>query len=100
MKEREAMPSPLVQVEDEMISYSFDWSANGTPITPSATLIIENTDVDISATNLVGVASIIGNRVITPQVVNLNRDVVYRLRCFAVIGGNTLCSFIIIKGQK
>lgn len=86
--------SPFSQGSNELIAYNIDftkWSPHATPITnPTATLIdVTNGNIDVTATKMVGAASILGNVVTTPLVVGLVPGVEYRMNVYVDIDGNT-----------
>lgn len=92
------------QSEKEECAYEFDWSINGTPSTPECILEIEETGVDVTLTNMPGTATIVNNSVITPLIIDLDRNVKYRLRCFVVLTGDATNSkkesFAFIYGKR
>ena len=77
---REVTGSPVYQGEDESITYTFDWSAVGTPTSPVVALK-DPQGRDKSSVNLGGSASVVGDAVITPLVTGLIKENVYRLEC-------------------
>ena len=85
---RKAEESPRYQGEDESLAYTFIWTAIGTPTSPI--VVIKNAALtDMTATNLSGTASIVGDTIVTPLVTALVAGQSYRLECKVTIGGNT-----------
>jgi hypothetical protein len=84
---RKVDESPVYQGEDESIAYTFQWSAVGTPTSPTV-VIKDNTLTDKSSTCLSGSASVVGTTVVTPLVTALTSGIRYRLECKVTISGN------------
>lgn len=55
--------------------------------------------VDVSATNLTGAATVVGDVITTPLVYGLEADKLYRLEIQFVIDGNTLEAYMELVGE-
>lgn len=98
---RSVVESPLAQGEDERIAYGFDWAEVGTPGGPAVVLKdMTAGGVDVSATKLSGAASVDGDVVVTPKVIELEPGTKYRLECKVTIGGNVLEAYVEIFGEE
>lgn len=86
---REAINSPQPQTPTERVKYIFDFSAWGTPTSPTVKLwnMDDETPEDVSATKLIGISTIIDDTVKTPSVILLVAGSRYRLVCEVVIDG-------------
>lgn len=96
---RDVTESPVNQGIDEEIAYRFDWSAVGTPTSPSVKLYDEDY-TDVSSTKLSGSPGVVGDVVTTPVVKSLAAGTRYRLECKVTISGNVLEAFCVIVGEK
>jgi len=95
--------TPWSQGSNEHIAYEIDftkWNPHSTVISnPTATLIDITNGVDVTATKMLGAASILGNIFTTPSVYGLVDGVQYRLNCYIDVDGNTLEAWGIIIGE-
>lgn len=96
---RHVRQSPLYQGEDEKVAYGFEWAAIGTPTSPTVVLKDVAAGTDVSATNLLGSASISGTIVTTPQVIGLTAGKKYRLECKVTIDSNILERYVDIFAE-
>jgi len=96
---REVKKSPRPQGESERIAYYIDTTPWGGYGSTEVVTLIDANGTDISATNLVGVASVFGNVITTPLVVNLGKGIRYRLQIQWVLTGNTWEAFCDIFGE-
>lgn len=97
-KIRTVKESPRYQGVDESITYRFDWSDIGTPITP--TVVIKNHyGTDVTTLCITGAATVSGDYVVTGVVAALVDGEEYRLECKATVGGNILERVCIIVGE-
>lgn len=87
------------QGEDEALPYTFDWAAEGTPVT-AAVAIKDEALTDKSATLITGAASIVADTVITGIVAGLTAGQSYRLECKITIGGSTYEAYLVIHAQE
>jgi hypothetical protein len=99
MSEREVTESPRYQGSTEQIVYSFEFSAWGTPTSPTVTLYDRTDNQDVSTTCLNGSASISSTKVLTPTVKNLENGHKYALTAQATVTGNVLSMFCDILCQ-
>lgn len=99
---REVTESPLAQGIDEEIAYRFNWTAIGTPTSPTVKLYDVTLEVytDVSSTKLVGSPSVAGDYVTTPVVKTLESGKRYRLECKVTVNGNLLEAYCFIVGEK
>lgn len=100
MTTREVKESPVYQGEDEEISYTFDFTTWGSTPTSPTVVLKGPGGVDLSSTHLSGTASVDGNVVTTPKVIDLVRDRKYRLECKVTISGNIEEAFCEIIGEE
>jgi hypothetical protein len=83
--------SPVYQGEDEKVAYQFNYGGIGTPDNSPITVELKDGDgEDVSGSKLEGSASLSGDVVTCPKVIDLDPGVVYRLECQVVINGNTV----------
>jgi len=85
--------SPVIQRTDEEISYTFDWSADGTPTSPSVTVVDRATGTSITLT---GDPTIDGDTIITQEVSGLTEGHTYTMTCTVTIEGVELSSECVI----
>jgi hypothetical protein len=97
--EREASNSPQWQGVDEELPYSFDFSNEGTPTSPSVKLWDLASNEDVSSTMLSGDASVAGDVVTTPLVKGLTVGRQYKLVAQGTIGGKKYSYFLIINAE-
>lgn len=96
---RETKYSPRPQGESEEISYYLDTTPWGGYDSDEVVTLIDADGVDVSLTNLTGVAFVVGNVITTPLVVDLEPENRYRLQIQWVLDGNTFEAFCNILGE-
>ncbi|HMN11163.1 MAG TPA: hypothetical protein PKD55_02415 [Bellilinea sp.] len=98
--DRMIVESPIYQGEDERIPYPIDTTPwGGSPSNPVIT-IKDSTGADVTAAHTLGVATVNGDKVITPLIINLTKGATYRLEVMFDTGGKTLEAFAILKGRE
>jgi hypothetical protein len=97
---REVIGSPFDQGEKEEIAYSIDFTPQGAdPVGPVFDLYDLASSTDVSATCLVGLASVVGSCAVSPIVKGLKSGVAYRLTCLVTVGGQKIAPYMIIQGH-
>jgi hypothetical protein len=99
MSSKRLIEPELYQGSDEEIAYVFDFTEWGTPSNPEATLVNTDSGKDVTDTNLSGDATVVGARVIMPQVVDLEAGMTYKLTCAVTINGNLMSAYAVIIGE-
>lgn len=102
---REAKESPYLQGADEILAYlvtTTPWVS--APTSPTAKIFSYEraTDAytDVTATKMVGSASVNGDVITTPVVTGLTAGTEYRVEVKFVVGGNTYELYFWIKGER
>jgi hypothetical protein len=99
-KARIFVESPLYQGEDERLPYRLDTTPwGGSPSNPSVAIKVNDTLLDVSTTKLAGSASVDGDYVITPLVIDLDK-IKYRLEIKWESGGSTWEAWGYLTGQE
>ena len=97
---RRVVESPVTQGIDESRPYEIVFTKWGTPSSPSCKLYSVTAGfVDVSATCLSGVASVVGSVVTTQVVANLTAGVLYRMVIAVTIGGSAVSAYLEILGE-
>lgn len=99
MNRREIVEGVQPQGEDEVISYSVDWAAVGTPSSPVVVVKAGGLDVtdDVMPVNSPSVA---GSVVILSPLRDLVAGVLYRVEVKCMVGSNMLESYFYVQGQE
>lgn len=95
---REVIGSPKPQGRNERVAYVFDFTARGTPTSPTVTLR-NSLDADVTSTNLLGAATVNGYKVTTPLVISLNVGEEYKLYVQVTCSGNVVEPYLRIQGE-
>lgn len=103
------MPRPIVitgspeqQRPDERVAYEVTLADSYTsPSSPVCTLysIVAGTETDVTATNLSGSPSIVGQAFTSPLVIGLTAGTTYRLEFQFVSGGSRFEPYLLIEGR-
>ena len=100
---RAVLPSPLVQGEDEAITYTLATTAWGS--SPSAVVVqaYDVTDggyVDVSGEVLSGSAAVVGDVITLPVLLGLAAGRVYRVEVRFTAGGNVFECWLELRGER
>ena len=101
-RDREVIESPLYQGADEIIAYTVDVSAIGTPTTPVAVVKdVTAGGTDVTATVMpVNSPTIAGDIITLSPLKLLTAGILYRVEVKYVVSGNTLESYFYVHGQE
>ena len=102
---REAIESPYLQGEDEILAYlvtTTPWAASPTSPTVKIFSYDLTTDAytDVTATKMSGSASVSGDVITTPAVTSLTAGTRYRVEVKFVVSGNTFETYFWILGER
>ena len=100
---RQVQESPLVQGEDEAITYTLTTTPWGSSPSSSAVKAYDITDggeTDVSGTVLNGSPSEVGDVITLPSVESLTAGKRYRIDVKFTAGGNTLEAYAIIEAEN
>ncbi len=103
MSIREFKESPWVQGDNERLSYTVDTSDwGGSPTSPVVTLYqLDGAGVKTSiASSLFGSATVSGDSIITPLVIDLTADIEYRMEVRWTYLGNVKEAYGIIRAEE
>lgn len=102
---REFKESEFYQGEDEILAYlvtTTPWASS--PTSPTVKLFSYDPDADtytdVSATKLVGTATVAGDVITTPAVTSLTAGTKYRLEVKFVVSGNTFEGWGWIQAER
>lgn len=94
--------SPERQRPDERVAYSITLDSSYSSPSSAACKLYDVTDpsaeTNVSATKLLGSASVNGQVLTTPLVISLVAGRTYRLECQFVSGGNTFEPYLMLMG--
>lgn len=96
---REFIESPLHQGESEKASYKITTTPWGSSPTSPVVKIYDLAGNDLSEDLLSGTASVDGDVITTPKIIDLTAGVRYRVEIQFDTGGNTLAAYGYILGE-
>ncbi len=98
---RECKESPLIQGKNEQIIYTLTTTPWGSSPT-SVSVVVKDTEDDsnVSATVLIGSATVAGDVITLPTLKNLTLNHNYRIRVKFTINGQVTEAFIIVRCKE
>jgi len=102
MNRREVIEGLLLQGADEQIAYTITTTPWASTPTVTGVVAFDITDgkwIDVSATVLSGVASVLGDVITCPILKSLSEGRMYRIEVKFTASGNTFEPYFVVKGE-